>query len=154
SFLGIFYYDQYGLSKIDAGRLTALCALAGSLTRPLGGYLADRVGGARLLIALFGWLTISMLAMATLPPLSLTLPLILSSMVAMGMGNGAVFQLVPLRFQKQMGVITGVVGAFGGLGGFFLPTLLGFFKQASGSYGAGFVVFASVSLFALVVLQI
>jgi NNP family nitrate/nitrite transporter-like MFS transporter len=69
------------------------------------------------------------------------------------MGNGAVFQLVPLRFQKEIGVITGIVGAAGGVGGFFLPTVLGFFKDATGSYGVGFAIFAFASLAALAILR-
>ena len=75
-------------------------------------------------------------------------------MALLGMGNGAVFQLVPQRFQKEIGVITGIVGAAGGLGGFFLPTLLGSFKDISGSYGTGFLIFAFTSFSALVLLRV
>jgi NNP family nitrate/nitrite transporter-like MFS transporter len=70
------------------------------------------------------------------------------------MGTGAVFQLVPLRFGQEIGVMTGIVGAAGGLGGFFLPTLLGYFKDAAGSYGIGFMVFALTSLSALLILRV
>ena len=58
----------------------------------------------------------------------------------LGMGNGAVFQLVPQRFAERIGIVTGIVGAAGGLGGFFLPSLLGIAKDATGSYGAGLLV--------------
>lgn len=154
SFLGIFFHDQYGLSKVTAGYFAALCAAAGSLSRPLGGYLADRFGGIRVLSILFGAIAVFMTAVGFLPPILWTTFFMFWSMACLGMGNGSVFQLVPLRFRKEMGVITGVVGAAGGLGGFFLPTLLGYFKDAVGSYGAGFMVFAFTSIGALVVLRI
>ena len=75
-------------------------------------------------------------------------------MSCLGMGNGAVFQLVPQRFRREIGVATGVVGAFGGLGGFFLPTLLGSVKQLSGSYSFGLLVLALVAFVALAVLRL
>lgn len=153
SFLGIFFHDQYGLSKVMAGNFTALCVFAGSFFRPVGGYLADRFGGVRTLTLLFGLIGALMLGVALLPSLAVVTVLIFLGMTCLGMGNGSVFQLVPLRFQKEIGVITGVVGAAGGLGGFFLPTLLGFFKDVAGSYGVGFMVFAFASLGALGILR-
>lgn len=153
SFLGIFFYDQYDLSKITAGHLTALCVFAGSFMRPFGGYLADRFGGVRILTILFGAIAFLMLGVAALPPLAASAALFFLTMACLGMGNGAVFQLVPLRFQKEIGVITGIVGAAGGLGGFFLPTLLGFFKQTAGTYGLGFLAFSLMSLGVLGILR-
>ena len=154
SFLGIFFYDQYGLSKVMAGNFTALSVFAGSFSRPVGGYLADRFGGARMLSLLFGAVSILMLSVGFLPPLPAATFMIFLGMTCLGMGNGAVFQLVPLRFQKEIGVMTGIVGAAGGLGGFFLPTILGFFKDAVGSYGVGFAVFGIASLGALAILRL
>lgn len=154
SFLGIFFYDQYGLTKVMAGHITALCVFAGSFSRPIGGYLADRFGGVRMLTVLFGCVALMMFGMSQLPVFSVAVLLIFLGMSSLGMGNGAVFQLVPLRFQKEIGVITGIVGAAGGLGGFFLPTVLGFFKQAAGSYGIGFALFGLVSLTAVGVLRL
>jgi NNP family nitrate/nitrite transporter-like MFS transporter len=154
SFLGIFFHDQYGLSKVMAGNVTALCVFAGSFARPLGGYLADRLGGMRMLTFLYGAIALAMFGASLLLPLSSSLPLLVVGMALLGMGNGAVFQLVPQRFQKEIGVITGIVGAAGGLGGFFLPTLLGSFKDISGSYGTGFLIFAFTSFSALVLLRI
>src|SRR3989338_6534592 len=153
SFLGIFFHDQYGLSKVMAGNFTALCVFAGSFLRPVGGYLADRFGGTRVLTMLFLCASLGLAAVGTLPPLATAVFFIFLAMAALGMGNGSVFQLVPLRFQKEIGVITGIVGAAGGLGGFFLPTFLGFFKQTMGSYGVGFTIFAGASLSALVLLR-
>ncbi len=154
SFLGIFFHDQYGLTKVTAGYFTALCVAAGSFLRPLGGYLADKFGGARMLSILFGVIAFLMIAVSFLPRIGLATGLIFCGMACLGMGNGSVFQLVPLRFRKEIGVITGIVGAAGGLGGFFLPTLLGFFKDAAGSYGVGFAVFACASLGALILLKV
>ncbi len=153
SFLGIFFYDQYGLSKVAAGQLTALCVFAGSFLRPVGGYLADRFGGVRMLTVLFAMVAALMLGVAALPPLALAVGVIFLAMSCLGMGNGAIFQLVPLRFQKEIGVITGIVGAAGGLGGFFLPALLGLSKQTAGTYGVGFMAFAMASAIAMAILQ-
>lgn len=154
SFLGIFFHDQYGLTKVTAGNFTALCVAAGSFVRPVGGYLADRFGGIRMLSVLFGAIAALMMGVSFLPPIWLATFLMFLGMACLGMGNGSVFQLVPLRFQKEIGVMTGVVGAAGGLGGFFLPTILGFFKDTAGSYGVGFAVFAFASVSALVALRI
>lgn len=154
SFLGIFFFDQYGLTKVIAGYFTALSVFAGSFSRPMGGYLADRFGGIRMLTVLFGSVAACMLGVSLLPPLWLATICIFLGMTSLGMGNGAVFQLVPLRFQKEIGVVTGIVGAAGGIGGFFLPTLLGFFKDQAGSYGVGFMTFAVASLSALAILRV
>jgi len=142
SFLAIFFHDQYGLSRVMAGNLTALCVFAGSFLRPIGGLLADRLGGIKSLLVLY-WVVASLIFfVGQLPPLELATPSLLLAMGMLGMGNGAVFQLVPQRFQKEIGVVTGVVGAAGGLGGFFLPSLLGLLKDLTGSYGTGFLIFS------------
>ncbi len=154
SFLGIFFYDQYGLTKVMAGNITALCVFAGSFLRPVGGYLSDRFGGARILSLQLGLVSTLMLAIGSLPSFVLTVLLFFLTMACLGMGSGAVFQLVPLRFQKEIGVMTGIVGAAGGLGGFFLPTFLGLFKQTAGSYGIGFIIFGLTSLTALIALRV
>jgi NNP family nitrate/nitrite transporter-like MFS transporter len=154
SFLGIFFHDQYSLTKVTAGYFTALCVAAGSFLRPVGGYLADKFGGVRMLSILFGAIAFLMTGVSFLPPIGLATFLIFWGMACLGMGNGSVFQLVPLRFRKEFGVITGIVGAAGGLGGFFLPTILGFFKDAVGSYCVGFMVFACTSLGALITLKV
>lgn len=146
SFLGMFFHDQYGVGAVAAGTLTGLCVFAGSLIRPVGGFLADRVGGLTLLTILYGLLAVLFGCVGTLPPLYVVVSLLFLGMLALGMGNGAMFQLVPQRFADQIGVVTGIVGAAGGVGGFFLPSLLGALKDLTGSYGSGFWVFASFSL--------
>ncbi len=154
SFLVIFFHDQYGLSKVMAGNFTALCVFAGSMFRPLGGVLADRIGGVRTLTLLYAAVVLAMTGVSTLPPLPVATALLFLGMMALGMGNGSVFQLVPQRFRKEIGVMTGIVGAAGGVGGFFLPTYLGYFKDATGSYGTGFLIFAGVALGAFVSLRL
>jgi MFS transporter, NNP family, nitrate/nitrite transporter len=144
SFLNIFFHDQYDLGRVQAGNLATGCVLMGSFLRPVGGLLADRLGGVRLLIVLYGAVGLAMLGLAALPPLTWATVLLLAGLGLLGMGNGAVFQLVPLRFPRRVGVITGVVGAAGGLGGFFLPNLLATLKQASGSFTGGFLVFSLI----------
>jgi NNP family nitrate/nitrite transporter-like MFS transporter len=146
SFLSIFLYDEYGLSRIVAGNLTALCVCAGSFMRPLGGHLADRVGGVHLLMLFFWVIGLFLFVLGQLPDLPVTVLFLFISMALLGMGNGAVFQLVPQRFQGQMGVATGLVGATGGLGGFLLPSALGVCKDIFGSYGVGFLGFGLLAL--------
>lgn len=154
SFLPLFLRDQYGVTPLMAGYITALAALVGSLVRPLGGYLADRVGGVRLLtVLLFGIGAVYGLS-ASLPILGFIVFLLLALMACLGLGNGAVFQLVPQRFHQQIGVATGVVGAVGGLGGFFLPILLGSLKQWGGSFGFGFGVLALLAFGGLILLKV
>lgn len=142
SFLPTFYHDQYGVDKIQAGTYAAMCVFAGSFVRPIGGYLADRFGGVRMLIGLYTVIVLLALAAARLFPLSTEILVLFVLMASLGLGNGAVFQLVPQRFPRQIGVVTGIVGAAGGLGGFALPFALGYFKQTMGSFGIGLTGFA------------
>src|SRR4029077_6327277 len=146
-FLNSFFHLQYGLDRVQAGYFATLCVIAGSLLRPVGGYLADRFGGIRMLTFLYLGVGMTMLGLATLPPLLVGTLLMFVGMGMLGMGNGSVFQLVPQRFPKEIGVITGIVGAAGGIGGFFLPNLLGSLKQFTGSYAGGFLIFGVVGCF-------
>lgn len=145
SFLPIFFFDQYGVTRVQAGSFAALCVFAGSLLRPLGGWLSDRLGGIRVLSFLYIVIAFLLVVLSTLPALPVTVALLFLTMACLGTGNGSVFQLVPQRFGKEIGVATGVVGAAGGLGGFFLPTVLGSLKSLEGSYAAGLLVFALVA---------
>jgi NNP family nitrate/nitrite transporter-like MFS transporter len=154
SFLSILLRDQYGVSKVTAGDLTALCVMAGSFLRPVGGFLADRLGGIRVLTVLYGTVAILALGIAQLPPLEIAVALLFLLMACLGIGNGSVFQLVPQRFGQHVGVATGILGAAGGLGGFFLPTLLGSLKQVSGSYASGLMALSGLAVVALVILAI
>jgi len=144
SFFVTFFHEQYGLSRVTAGDFTTVVVVAGSLLRPAGGWLADHIGGYRLLVVLLGSFAICLSFVAMLPPVSVVVILLFCGMGMLGMGNGAVFQMVPQRFPDRIGVVTGVVGAAGGLGGFFLPTVLGALKDATGTYATGIAALAAV----------
>src|SRR5688500_10156468 len=152
SFLTTFFHEQYQVSRVSAGDVTTLVVVSGSLLRPVGGWLADRFGGYRLLVLLLAGFAVCIGAVATLPSVRVAVALLFVGMGFLGMGNGAVFQLVPQRFPNRMGIVTGVVGAAGGLGGFFLPSLLGAAKDLTGTYAPGLFVIAVVFLAGLVVL--
>jgi MFS transporter, NNP family, nitrate/nitrite transporter len=140
SFLTTFFHEQYHVSRVAAGDFTTVVVVSGSVMRPLGGWLSDRIGGYRLLLLLLGAVAVSLGFVATLPPVAGAVPALFVAVGCLGMGNGAVFQLVPQRFSGRMGIITGVVGAAGGLGGFFLPSILGAAKDATGTYASGLIV--------------
>jgi NNP family nitrate/nitrite transporter-like MFS transporter len=152
--LTLYFHGVYGLTAVHAGFATAACAFVGGSIRPVGGWLADRLGGIKVL----GWLYL--LAAAALVVLSFSIPsfwvalgVFLIVMAAFGMGDGAVFQLIPIRFGKEIGMVTGFVGMAGGVGGFYLASSLGFSKQLTGSYQAGFLIFAGLALIAFAGLQ-
>lgn len=155
NYFSIFFYDIYGdkavaggLSKIQVGYLVTITVIAGSFFRPVGGYIADKIGGMKFLQLLFACITICAFLVATMPSSFLVMLLITSVMMAcLGMGNGSVFQIVPQRFPKEIGVITGIVGAAGGFGGFLLPNyILGPLKQLTGTHIAGFITLAFIVL--------
>ncbi|MBV8613743.1 MAG: NarK/NasA family nitrate transporter [Acetobacteraceae bacterium] len=150
SSLTIYFNDQYGLPAVTAGYFTAACVFAGSLVRPLGGSIADRAGGVRTLTVMY-WVAGAALVLisAGLPRAWMALTVFIPAMLALGAGNGAVFQLVPQRFRDEVGVMTGIVGCTGGLGGFYLASSLGYSKQLSGSYQLGFLLFALLAALAL-----
>jgi NNP family nitrate/nitrite transporter-like MFS transporter len=144
SFLSVFFHDQYHLTKVQAGDFTTVVVLAGSFLRPVGGWLADKFGGYRLLLALFACVALCLIVVSSLPPIALVVPALFIVMGMLGMGNGAIFQMAPQRFSADIELITGIVGAAGGLGGFFLPSILGALKDISGSYGTGLLCFAGL----------
>jgi MFS transporter, NNP family, nitrate/nitrite transporter len=151
SSLTIYFNDQYGLPPVTAGYFTAACVFAGSMVRPLGGLLADRVGGIKSLSFMYVFAAASVLAVSFgLQSRWLALALFVCAMLALGMGNGAVFQLVPQRFRREIGVMTGLVGMAGGVGGFYLASSLGYSKQLTSSYQAGLLIFVALALAALV----
>jgi NNP family nitrate/nitrite transporter-like MFS transporter len=154
SFLSILLGDQYGLTKVRAGELAALGVMAGSLMRPLGGLLADKFGGIRMLNILFGAVALLVMGVAQLPALPLAVGLFVAAMSCLGLGNGSVFQLLPHRYGARVGVGTGILGAAGSLGGFILPTLLGWMRQVSGNYAGGLATLAALAVIALVLLAV
>lgn len=151
SYLSIFLFDQYGetvvpggISKVQVGYLVTLTVIAGSFVRPIGGFIADKIGGMRFLLVLFSAISILLFFLSSLPALPLAITLFVLTMMCLGMGNGSIFQIVPQRFPTEIGVATGIVGAAGGLGGFALPFLLGYIRQMTGTFSTGFIVIGSI----------
>jgi MFS transporter, NNP family, nitrate/nitrite transporter len=150
SFLPIYFNDQYGLSPVNAGYATAACVFAGSFVRPFGGAIADRIGGVKTLSFVYGLVAALLLIVSRgIADLTIALPVIIVTMGGLGAGNGAVFQIVPQRFSRKVGVVTGLVGATGGVGGFYLAASLGYAEQLTGGYGLGLAIFAFLALLAL-----
>jgi len=150
--LPIYFTDQFGLTTVMAGTCTAACVFAGSLVRPLGGALADRIGGVKTLSVVYLVAAAALAGVSGAPTLGSALGLFVAAMLALGTGNGAVFQLVPQRFRVEIGVMTGLVGMAGGIGGFYLASSLGFAKQLTGSFAPGFLIFAGLALLAVAAL--
>jgi NNP family nitrate/nitrite transporter-like MFS transporter len=158
-FVAMFLYlpklltSVHDLTKADAGARAAGFALLAVIGRPLGGWLSDRIGAARVLLISF--IAVGVLALVLAATYTAILPLTVACLVmavALGLGTGAVFKLVPEWFPDRVGAVTGVVGAAGGLGGFFPPLVMGIVKSATGGYGLGFVLMALVALACLLVL--
>lgn len=172
--LPLYFTHWYHTSGVAAGLMVAIVVFAGSMFRPVGGWLADRIGGIRALQILFSLVAVAYLTIAFLPEGPVRAASVLSTdkvagwgltelpavawmavliffagAMALGMGNGSVFQLVPLRFRHEIGVMTGLVGAAGGVGGFFLAKSLGWSKGMTGGFAAGFWLFAGLALLGL-----
>jgi len=150
SAFGVEYLNEPNV-KVVAGYFGAICIFAGAILRPVGGAIADKLGGVKSLYIFFGAVAL----LATLNALFvkdfyLAIFVLFLIMANLGMANGAVFQLVPQRFGKDMGIMTGIVGCAGGLGGTALIKTLGWSKGAFGSYTAGFFLFAGVVAIAII----
>ncbi|HEY6178599.1 MAG TPA: MFS transporter, partial [Kofleriaceae bacterium] len=145
SFLPLYLRDAYGVTAIHAGYLTAGLAVLGSCSRPIGGLIADRLGGGRVLSVLLIAIAVAYGVEAQRSGLSVMIGALGVSMTCLGLGNGAVFQMVPRRFQRDLGAATGVIGAVGGVGGFVLPMLLGGMREVTGAFGHGFAVLCALA---------
>jgi len=145
-----WYTTELSMTPIHAGYATAACVFAGSLVRPFGGALADRIGGIKTLSGVYALAAVLLVVISQAPiSFAVMFPLFFCVMATLGVGNGAVFQLVPQRFRHEIGVMTGLVGFGGGVGGFYLASSLGLAKQWTGSMSAGFLIFAALALVAL-----
>jgi NNP family nitrate/nitrite transporter-like MFS transporter len=144
-YMPTFLREIFNLTPTDAGARTAGFVILATVMRPIGGIVSDKIGGAKVLILVFVAIAILALLLSVTTIAIFTIGA-LGCAAALGLGNGAVFKLVPQYFPKETGTVTGLVGAFGGLGGFFPPLELGLVKDATGSYTIGFVL---LSLFAV-----
>ncbi|MGO4270209.1 nitrate/nitrite transporter [Paenibacillus sp. TAF58] len=154
NYLTIFFNTQYKLSPVMAADFATICIIAGSFFRPVGGWLSDKMGGIRMLMTLYGVIGIMLAIVSSLPSLWITTTLLFIGMMCMGMGNGAVFQLVPQRFSNEVGMITGIVGAAGGLGGYFLPKILGNLKLSTGSFTPGFLILSGIAITCILIIVV
>ena len=155
TFLPSYFYDQFGVSKVQAGQLTMLAAFLGAALRICGGWLSDHWGGVNTLTAVLSVTAVSLvlcgLAEHSLPA---TMLLFLLCFAALGAGNGALFQLVPLRWPLTTAVAGSMIGEIGALGGGLIPNAMGLSKQYTGSYLWGFVLFAACAAAMLALLRV
>jgi NNP family nitrate/nitrite transporter-like MFS transporter len=151
-FLPTLLVDVHGLSRSEAGAGAAVFALLVVAARPVGGWLADRIGATGVLRVAFAVVVavdvVLAAAYTSMVPLTVAC---LTMAVALGLSTGAVFKLVPLWFPERVGAVTGAVGAAGGLGGFFPPLVMGLVKSLTGGYALGFALMAVVAQSCLVV---
>ncbi len=152
--LGMYFKDRFSLTPAQAGDLVALCTAIGALGRPIGGAISDRIGGIRSLHVYYTVACIALVIGGLVNNLPLNVAAFFIACGAFGMGNGSVFQLLPQRFGKDLGLMTGLVGCGGGCGGFLLANMMGQSKEHTGSYLTGLLIFAGLCLLALIGLNL
>lgn len=151
NFLPSFLTATHGLTQTDAGARTAGFVIMATLARPLGGWLADRWRGTSVLNLVFVLEALFAIVLAFEPGMIGVTIGFLGSAVALGIGNGAVFKLVAELFPKETGTLAGLVGAAGGLGGFFPPLVLGLVRDVTGSYAIAFMLLSEFALACLII---
>jgi MFS transporter, NNP family, nitrate/nitrite transporter len=154
TFLPSYYYDQFSVSKVQAGQLTMLAAFMGAALRIFGGWISDHWGGINTLTAVLAIICLSLLACGLAGgSLVLTTLLLMLCFAALGAGNGALFQLVPLRWPAATAVAGSMIGEIGALGGGLVPNAMGLSKQHTGTYFWGFALFAGLALAVLLMMR-
>ena len=155
TFLPTYYHEQFGVSKVQAGQLTMLAAFMAAAVRIAGGWISDRWGGVNTLtLVLLAVAASLMLVPLVSASLVLTTLLLMFSFAALGAGNGALFQLVPLRWPTTTAVAGSMIGEIGALGGGLVPNAMGLSKQFAGTFAWGFVLFAVLALSMLGVMRV
>lgn len=155
AFMPTYFYDQFGVSKVQAGQLTMMAAFLGAALRVFGGWLSDLWGGVNTLTGVLAVTAVSLvlcgLAENSLP---VTMLLFLVCFAALGAGNGALFQLVPLRWPLSTAVAGSMIGEIGALGGGLIPNAMGLSRQYGGTYLWGFISIAVCAAAMLVLLRV
>jgi NNP family nitrate/nitrite transporter-like MFS transporter len=155
TFLPSYYYDQFGVSKVQAGQLTMLAAFMGAALRIAGGWISDRWGGLNTLTLVLVVVAVCLVLVGfSTGSLAITTLLLMACFAALGAGNGALFQLVPLRWPTTTAVAGSMIGEIGALGGGLVPNAMGLSKQYTGTFAWGFVLFAVLSLLMLAVMRV
>ncbi|KOS00348.1 MULTISPECIES: NarK/NasA family nitrate transporter [Paenibacillus] len=149
-YLPNFLVSNFELAKVDAGMRTAGFIAIATFFRPIGGWLADRFQPLFLLVGTFTVYTVAAILLAFSPGITLYTVGCLAIAVSAGVGNGVIFKLVPFYFNKQAGIVNGIVSMMGGLGGFFPPILLSTIHAATGQYSIGFMLLSQVALASLI----
>ena len=154
TFLPTYYFDQFGVSKVQAGQLTMLAAFMGATVRVFGGWISDRLGGINTLTAVLATVCVTLVACGfASDSLALSTLLFMVCFAALGAGNGALFQLVPLRWPLSTAVAGSMIGEIGALGGGLVPNAMGQSKQLAGSYLWGFLLFAVLAFIVLLMMR-
>ncbi|WP_334074448.1 nitrate/nitrite transporter [Paenibacillus sp. A14] len=149
-YLPNFLVTNFDLAKVDAGMRTAGFIALATFMRPVGGWLADRFNALYLLIGVFAAFTGAAIILAFSPTIALYTFGSLAIAVSAGIGNGVIFKLVPQYFNKQAGIVNGIVSMMGGLGGFFPPLLLSAIHSMTGQYSIGFMLLSQIALASLI----
>ena len=153
TFLPTYFYDQFGVTKVEAGQLTMLAAVMGSGIRVIGGWISDKVGGINTLTFVLVAVAVLLVITGNVSSLTATTLLFMCCFAALGAGNGALFQLVPLRWPATTAVAGSMIGEIGALGGAIVPNAMGLSKQYSGTYLWGFVLVAVLAIVMLIMLR-
>ena len=153
TFLPTYFHDQFGVTKIEAGQLTMLAAVMGSGIRIIGGWVSDKVGGINTLTYVLSGVALLAIITGNMSSLTTTTLMFMACFALLGAGNGALFQLVPLRWPLTTAVAGSMIGEIGALGGAIVPNAMGLSKQYAGTYLWGFVTFAALAIMMLVMLR-
>ena len=153
TFLPTYFHDQFGVTKIEAGQLTMLAAVMGSGIRIIGGWVSDKVGGINMLTYVLSGVAVLAIITSNMSSLTTTTLMFMACFALLGAGNGALFQLVPLRWPLTTAVAGSMIGEIGALGGAIVPNAMGLSKQYAGTYLWGFVTFAALAIMMLVMLR-
>ena len=145
-FLPTFFHDQYGISKAQMGQYSAIIIIMASISRVIGGWIADRFGGLNVMIAICVSVGIVSMFVSILPPVMIATLFMIVLFLALGAGNGSTFQLVPLRFVGGTAIAMSLIGEVGALGGGLIPNMMGISKQYFGTFSYGFMAWAALSI--------